>query len=262
MDLARGDAFQLVEPPGGAFDEPALGGLELLGPSVLTEPGEELLSRGVMDIRMPNVDGLEATRRLVHAGSATRILILTTFDLDEYVYAGLRAGASGFLLKDASPEQLIAAIHVISQGDAVLSPSVTRRVVEAFHRLPARQDHLSTALESLTAREREVLGLLARGLSNTEIARDLVVARPPPRRTSATCWPSLACATACTPSSSPTSPGSCRRAPRDAPLHRGAYMITATPASASAAPVRSKRSGRNPSQAMPQHREPTMNTPP
>jgi len=129
----------------------------------------------LMDIRMPNVDGLEATRRIVEAGSATRILILTTFDLDEYVYAGLRAGASGFLLKDASPEQLIAAIHVLVEGEAVLAPSVTRRVVEAFARLPAVQDDLQAALGTLTAREREVLALMATGRSNSELADALVV---------------------------------------------------------------------------------------
>jgi DNA-binding NarL/FixJ family response regulator len=129
----------------------------------------------LMDIRMPNVDGLEATRRIVEAGSATRILILTTFDLDEYVYAGLRAGASGFLLKDASPEQLIAAIHVLVEGEAVLAPSVTRRVVEAFARLPAPQDDLQAALVTLTTREREVLALMARGRSNSELAEALVV---------------------------------------------------------------------------------------
>jgi len=129
----------------------------------------------LMDIRMPNVDGLEATRRIVEDGSATRILILTTFDLDEYVYEGLRAGASGFLLKDASPEQLIAAIHVITEGEAVLAPSVTRRVVEAFARLPAPQDDLQAALGTLTTREREVLKLLATGRSNSELAETLVV---------------------------------------------------------------------------------------
>jgi DNA-binding NarL/FixJ family response regulator len=129
----------------------------------------------LMDIRMPTVDGLEATRRIVADGLATRILILTTFDLDEYVYEGLRAGASGFLLKDASPEQLIAAIHVVAEGEAVLAPTVTRRVVEAFARIPAADDALRAALESLTAREREVLRLLARGRSNAEIARELFV---------------------------------------------------------------------------------------
>jgi len=129
----------------------------------------------LLDIRMPNVDGLEATRRIVEDGSATRILILTTFDVDEYVYSGLRAGASGFLLKDASPEQLIAAIHVITEGEAVLAPSVTRRVVEAFARLPAPQDDLQAALGTLTTREREVLKLLATGRSNSELAETLVV---------------------------------------------------------------------------------------
>lgn len=128
-----------------------------------------------MDIRMPGVDGIEATRRLVEGGSGARVLLLTTFDLDEYVYEGLRAGASGFLLKDASPEQLIAAIHVLAAGDAVLAPSVTRRVVETFARLPARPDAEPAALASLTAREREVLTLLAKGRSNAEIAAELVV---------------------------------------------------------------------------------------
>jgi DNA-binding NarL/FixJ family response regulator len=129
----------------------------------------------LMDIRMPGIDGIEATRRLVEAGSGARVLILTTFDLDEYVYEGLRAGASGFLLKDASPEQLIAAIHVVAQGDAVLAPSVTRRVVETFARLPSRPETEPAAIASLTAREREVLTLLAKGLSNAEIAAELIV---------------------------------------------------------------------------------------
>ncbi len=129
----------------------------------------------LMDVRMPNVDGLEATRRIVAAGSATRILILTTFDIDEYVYAGLRAGASGFLLKDATPEQLIAAIHIVAEGEAVLAPTVTRRVVEAFAGLPVAPEALQDALASLTPREQDVLRLLAKGHANSEIARDLVV---------------------------------------------------------------------------------------
>ncbi len=130
----------------------------------------------LMDIRMPGVDGIEATWRLVEGGSGARILILTTFGLDEYVYEGLRAGASGFLLKDASPEQLIGAIHVLAEGDAVLAPSVTRRVVETFARLPARPEAEPAAVASLTAREREVGPKAAReGLSNAEIAADLIV---------------------------------------------------------------------------------------
>lgn len=129
----------------------------------------------LMDVRMPNVDGLEATRRIVAAGSATRVLILTTFDIDEYVYEGLRAGASGFLLKDATPEQLIAAIHVVAEGEAVLAPSVTRRVVEAFAGLAVAPEALQHALASLTPRERDVLRMMAKGQANSEIARDLVV---------------------------------------------------------------------------------------
>jgi DNA-binding NarL/FixJ family response regulator len=133
----------------------------------------------LMDIRMPNLDGLEATRRLVGDGNAggPRVLMLTTFDLDEYVYEALRAGASGFLLKDTPPEQLVTAIEVIASGDALLSPAITKRVIEEFIRRPPSTvaTPLPAALEDLTARELEVLGFMARGLSNAEIAKDLFV---------------------------------------------------------------------------------------
>lgn len=130
----------------------------------------------LMDIRMPRLDGIEATRRIVaESQNAVRVLMLTTFGNDQYVYDSLRAGASGFLLKDAPPEELLAAIEVVARGDALLAPAVTRSVVEAFVRgSPARPD-LPGPLKELTAREREVLELLARGRSNAEIANDLAV---------------------------------------------------------------------------------------
>jgi DNA-binding NarL/FixJ family response regulator len=132
----------------------------------------------LMDIRMPELDGLEASRRIIDAqgDNAPKILMLTTFDLDEYVYEALRAGASGFLLKDTPPEQLVSAIHVVAEGEALLAPSITRRVISEFVKgtgpKPATQ---FPRLADLTARELEVLKAIARGLSNAEIARELFV---------------------------------------------------------------------------------------
>ena len=129
----------------------------------------------LMDIRMPNLDGIEATRRLLERSPATRVLMLTTFDLNEYVYEALRAGASGFLLKDAPPERLVEAIHVVANGDSLLAPAVTRRVIEEYVRRPLRPDGVPVALGELTARELDVLRLIARGRSNAEIAGELVL---------------------------------------------------------------------------------------
>jgi DNA-binding NarL/FixJ family response regulator len=126
-----------------------------------------------MDIRMPELDGLQATRRILSADNAARILILTTFDLDEYVYEALSAGASGFVLKDDPPEQLIAAVRTVAAGDALLSPAITKRVIKQFTRLPRPEP--PKELNELTEREREILRLIAGGLSNAEIGQELFI---------------------------------------------------------------------------------------
>jgi len=133
----------------------------------------------LMDVRMPELDGVEATRRLVAGGSRARVLILTTFDLDEYVYEALRAGASGFLLKDVTARQLVDGVRVVASGEALLAPTVTRRLLERFApTLPGGDEPGPPALESLTERELEILTLLASGLSNAELGAKLYLSEP------------------------------------------------------------------------------------
>jgi DNA-binding NarL/FixJ family response regulator len=155
--------------------------IEVVGDAADGEAAVELVSRlapdvALMDIRMPLLDGISATRRLVEARVPTKVLVLTTFDLDEYVFEALRAGASGFLLKDATAEELASAVRVVAAGESLLAPAVTRRVIDAFVRRPqVARTTSDQRLSSLTPRELEVLGLMARGLSNLDIAERLFV---------------------------------------------------------------------------------------
>jgi DNA-binding NarL/FixJ family response regulator len=160
MLLSREDDIEVVAE--------ASNGLEAVEKAARFSPSVVL-----MDIRMPELDGLEATRRILAADDSARILILTTFDLDEYVYEALRAGASGFVLKDDPPEQLLGAIRIVAGGDALLSPSITKRVIKQFTRIP--QPAAPKELEELTERELDVFRLIVRGLSNAEIGEQLYI---------------------------------------------------------------------------------------
>ena len=161
------EAEEDIEVVGEAGD-----GIEAITEARRLEPDVVL-----MDVRMPELDGIEATRRLLANGGAgdTKVVMLTTFDMDEYVFDALRAGASGFLLKDVPPERLVDSIRAVANGDALLAPSITRRLIEEFVRSGPLTASRPAALDELTARELEVLQLIARGLSNAEIAKELFV---------------------------------------------------------------------------------------
>ncbi len=150
----------------------ASNGLEAVELAITLKPDVIL-----MDVRMPEVDGLEATRRILsnEESSGARVMVLTTFDLDEYVYEGLRAGASGFVLKDIEPAELIQAVHVVARGEALLAPSITRRLIAEFASQKRRPERTPQQLAELTEREREVLLQIAKGLNNDEIAAELVI---------------------------------------------------------------------------------------
>ena len=166
--VRAGFRMLLASEPGIEVVAEASTGLEAVEKAARFDPNVVL-----MDIRMPEADGIQATRRILATDPAAQILILTTFDLDEYLYEALRAGASGFVLKDDPPEQLIAAIRTVAAGDALLSPAVTRRVIRRFSRIPNPES--PDGLDELTAREREILRLVVDGLSNAEIGQALFI---------------------------------------------------------------------------------------
>ena len=170
QELVRAGFCVILEASGYAVAGEAADGAQAVALAASEQPDVVL-----MDVRMPVMDGLEATRQITAMPRAPKVVILTTFDLDDYVYEALRAGASGFLLKDAPRADLIAAVRVAAAGDALLAPSVTRRLIEAFARRPATAAPAPSRLASLTPRERDILRLVARGNSNTEIAQELVV---------------------------------------------------------------------------------------
>jgi len=158
----------------------AADGIEVVGEAADGAGVPDLVRRAtpdvvLMDIRMPDVDGIEATRRLAASGSPARVIVLTTFDLDEHVHAALRAGASGFMVKDGPAEEMLTAVRVVAAGESLLSPSVTRRVIAELVSHPEPSERRPPGLDELTPREDEVLRLLARGRSNAEIADELVV---------------------------------------------------------------------------------------
>jgi DNA-binding NarL/FixJ family response regulator len=159
-------------------------GIEVVGEAGDGAEAVELVKRllpsvVLMDVRMPGMDGIEATRRIVASGVESRVLILTTFDLDEYVYEALRVGASGFLLKDVTAAQLVEGVRVVAAGEAMLAPTVTRRLLERFAgSLPGGEEPAPPSLRSLTGREREILTLLASGLSNAELGARLYLSEP------------------------------------------------------------------------------------
>jgi DNA-binding NarL/FixJ family response regulator len=172
QDLVReGLRMMLDAEPDVEVVAEARSGSEALTKVRLTDPDVVL-----MDIRMPDLDGIEATARLVRSGSRARVLILTTFDLDEYVYRAMRAGASGFMLKDGTREQLTSAVRTVAAGDALLAPAITRRLIEDFCRTPPVDTALAEAARRLTERELQVLRCVARGLSNAEIAIEMFLA--------------------------------------------------------------------------------------